>query len=248
MVHRSMLAKIGVVFALAGGLVAVASVASVRQFDSSGDGQSVAAVRTRIPSPLDGLTREQQFAKIKELDAQDAEKQNDVRHKFVASGASLSTLKDVPMIGSLRGASDLEQLTSMSTTVVLGNVTQQGMSDDLGSVISTVKIDQVLSGDSASGTIEIHQPGAPTDVDGGVVMLRSPGDPILIEGDQYLLFVQKCVNPAWSAFNCLGVLGDQYTVTDDRVALHVGTEEIDSGYWAIGLNGLTVQEVESRLD
>jgi len=242
-----MLVRIGVVSALVGGLAAVAGVAGVRQIEPSGNGQSVAAVRTRIPSPLDGLTRDQQFAKVKELDAQDAEKQNDVRRQFVGSGASLSTLKDVPMIGSLRGTSDLAQLTSMSTTVVLGNVTQQGMSDDLGSVISTVRIDQVLSGDSASGTIEIHQPGAPTDVGGDVVMLRSPGDPILIDGDQYLLFLQKCVNPAWSAFNCLGVLGDQYTVTDGRVALHVGDEEIDPGYWALSLNGLTVQELAAKL-
>jgi hypothetical protein len=81
-----------------------------------------------------------------------------------------------------------------------------------------------------------------------VVMLRSPGNPILAEGGQYVLFLQKCLNPAWSAFNCLGVLGDQYTVLDGRIALDVGEEEIGPGYWALGLNGLSTDELARRLD
>lgn len=242
-----MLVKIGVVSALVAGLVAAVGVTALRQSGPSGDGQLAAAVRTRIPSPLDGLTPDQQFARIKESDAQEAKAQDAVRQVFVNSGADLSTLQDTPMTGSLRGSPDLARLAGDSTAIVAGTVVSQTMDQDLGSVISTVQVEAALSGADTPDTITIHQPGAPTKIGDDVVMLRSPGDPILVAGQEYVLFVQKCVNPAWSQENCLGVLGDQYALTDGHISLDVRNDEIASDYWALGLDGLTRDELAARL-
>jgi hypothetical protein len=126
MVRRDILIKAGVTSALMAGLAVAVTVSALSWAGESGDSQTVAAARTRIPSVMDGLNREQRVEKAKELDAQEAKRQNDIRREFVESGAKLSILNDVPMTGSLRVTSDLEQLASTSTAIVVGTVAATG--------------------------------------------------------------------------------------------------------------------------
>lgn len=250
MFTRSVVIKSVVALSLMSGLFAATAVA-VYGHDSSGEpaGEPIPATRTRLASPLDGLSGTALHDKMKDLDAEAEATQQAFRQQFVASGADFHSLPDDYMTGTVMTTASLAELTELSDAVIVGKVQRQELTADGGSVESVVRVDDVLAGKSiATGSeMTISQVGAPTMIGESKVLLQLPGDAVLIGDNTYVLFVQNCVSPDGAAEGCLVRLGSQYTVTDGVLTARLGLDGPDPDYWASGLTGLTIDQLRAML-
>ncbi|MBN9493794.1 hypothetical protein J0H33_10680 [bacterium] len=245
MLNRIRWMRIGISLALLGGLCAATGIALYAGSDSRA---GTLATRTRLPSPLYGLSAQERFDTVQKLDAQEAATQQAFREQFAAAGRAIGSLPTAVMTGSVLTASDLTELAGRSQAVVVGMVVDQAMADDYGSVVSSLRVDRVLAGALAGASVDIRQPGAPTRIGDDEVLLQSPGNPVLRGATHYVLFLGTCMNPEWVGYACLGTLGDQFTVTDGRLTLQVGAGgETEDQYWAFALDGVTVDELAAHL-
>ncbi|HKS92081.1 MAG TPA: hypothetical protein VJQ83_09155, partial [Tepidiformaceae bacterium] len=79
----------------------------------------------------------------------------------------------------------------------------------------TVKVDQLLKGDAPDGIVRLTQDGGPTKhFSNGVVYLKQDDiDPILLDGDRVVLFLQPSDVEGWEPWFSQGWSG-QYLVDD----------------------------------
>ncbi|MCC7363305.1 MAG: hypothetical protein IT303_02950 [Dehalococcoidia bacterium] len=141
-------------------------------------------------NPDAGLTDAERDAKYQAGSAASDRAHAEFRHEFERSGQDPRPLERVrPMIMlSEFEANDLAAAAERADLVVIGRVTAQTFAGPYGGNEATVAVREVLKGEPRE-SIVVYQFGGPETVGGHTFLGEAEWDPLLLEGDEVLLFL-----------------------------------------------------------